>query len=106
MTVKPIHFGTDGWRGRIADNYTFEAVRRCTHGFAEYLKQQDRAKLSVVIGYDKRFAGDAFAQTAAEVMAGHGFHVFFHRGSFANPYNFLFCCGKASSRCDQYHRFS
>jgi phosphomannomutase len=77
MAEKAIRFGTDGWRGRIADTYTFEAVRRCTHGFAEYLKSQANGELSVVIGYDKRFAGDEFSKTAAEVMAAHGFHVFF-----------------------------
>src|SRR5437016_2597277 len=33
-----IKFGTDGWRARIADDYTFDNVRRCTQGFAEYLK--------------------------------------------------------------------
>jgi phosphomannomutase len=77
MAIKPIRFGTDGWRGRIADSYTFEAVRRCSHGFAEYLKSQDPESMSIVIGYDKRFAGDEFAKTAAEVMAAHGFHVYY-----------------------------
>lgn len=85
MAGEPIQFGTDGWRGRIADTYTFEAVRRCTHGFAEFLKMQDQGDLSVVIGYDKRFAGDAFARTAAEVMAAHGFHVFFTDGPTPTP---------------------
>ncbi len=33
MTYK-IKFGTDGWRGKIAEDYTFENVRRCTQGFA------------------------------------------------------------------------
>jgi len=32
-----IIFGTDGWRGFIAEDYTFENVRRCAQGFAEYL---------------------------------------------------------------------
>jgi phosphomannomutase len=77
MAVKPIRFGTDGWRGRIADSYTFEAVRRCTHGFAEYLKSQNPDTMSVVVGYDRRFAGDEFAKTSAEVMAAHGFHVYY-----------------------------
>ncbi len=85
MAVKPIRFGTDGWRGRIADNYTFEAVRRCTHGFAEYLRSQNPGELSVVIGYDKRFAGDEFAKVAAEVMASQDFHVFFTDGPTPTP---------------------
>ena len=36
----PIHFGTDGWRGRIAEDYTFGNVRRCTQGFATYLRSK------------------------------------------------------------------
>ncbi len=35
--AQKIHFGTDGWRGEIAEDYTFENVRRCTQGFASYL---------------------------------------------------------------------
>ncbi len=85
MAVKPIRFGTDGWRGRIADNYTFEAVRRCTHGFAQYLMAQAKGDPSVVIGFDKRFAGEAFARTAAEVMAAHGFKVHLTDGPTPTP---------------------
>ncbi len=85
MAEKPIRFGTDGWRGRIADDYTFEAVRRCTHGFAEYLNSQTKGELSIVLGYDKRFAGDQFAKVSAEVMAAHGFHVFFTDGPTPTP---------------------
>jgi phosphomannomutase len=75
MASQPIIFGTDGWRGRIADTYTFSAVRRCSHGFAEYLKDTEGVEKPVVVGYDKRFASEAFAATAAEVLSGHGFHV-------------------------------
>jgi phosphomannomutase len=85
MALKAIRFGTDGWRGRIADTYTFEAVRRCSHGFALYLKSQADGDLSVVIGYDKRFAGDDFARTAAEVMAAHGFHVYLTNDATPTP---------------------
>ena len=75
MTLKPIKFGTDGWRGRIADNYTFASVRRCAHGFAEYLKEVEDISKPVVVGYDKRFASEDFAAAVAEVLAGHGFKV-------------------------------
>ncbi|HUS94467.1 MAG TPA: phosphoglucomutase/phosphomannomutase family protein [Patescibacteria group bacterium] len=70
-----IKFGTDGWRGRIAADYTFDNVRRCAQGFANYLGQQGIAEKGVVIGYDKRFLADKFAATAAEVMAGNGIRV-------------------------------
>ncbi len=70
-----IVFGTDGWRGRIADDYTFDAVRRCSQGFASYLKKLGVDKKGIVIGYDMRFQAEFFAQTAAEVMAGNGIKV-------------------------------
>jgi phosphomannomutase len=67
-----IHFGTDGWRGRMADDYTFANVRRCTEGYARYMESLGREKFSIVIGYDKRFQSEDFAATAAEVLAAHG----------------------------------
>ncbi|MCA9993890.1 MAG: phosphoglucomutase/phosphomannomutase family protein, partial [Anaerolineales bacterium] len=54
-------FGTDGWRGRIADDYTFDNVRRCAQGFARYLQQQGLAEKGVVIGHDMRFQAEHFA---------------------------------------------
>jgi phosphomannomutase len=85
MTQKPIKFGTDGWRGRIADEYTFEAVRRCTHGFALYLKDVEGTGRPVVVGYDRRFASEHFAAAAAEVLAGHDFHVLLTKAETPTP---------------------
>ncbi|MER3468863.1 MAG: phosphomannomutase, partial [Thermoflexus sp.] len=48
-----IRFGTDGWRGRIADDYTFANVRRCAQGFARWLQDTGQAEGGVVIGYDR-----------------------------------------------------
>lgn len=70
-----IVFGTDGWRGQIAEDYTFDNVRRCTQGFAAYLEQRNLAKKGVVVGYDKRFGAELFAAAAAEVLAANGIHV-------------------------------
>jgi len=70
-----IKFGTDGWRARIAEDYTFDNVRRVTQGFATYLKNHSLAEKGVVIGYDQRFLSDFFAAAAAEVMAGNGIRV-------------------------------
>lgn len=70
-----IKFGTDGWRGRIADDYTFANVRRAAQGFANYLKANGKAG-SIVIGHDKRFQAEFFAATAAEVLAGNGYKVY------------------------------
>ncbi len=72
----PIIFGTDGWRGIIADDYTFENVRRCAQGMAHYLLDTHQAARGLVVGYDTRFASEHFAQAAAEVLAAHGIQVF------------------------------
>jgi phosphomannomutase len=85
LANQPIIFGTDGWRGRIADNYTYEAVRRCTHGFASYLKATEGDAKPVVVGHDKRFASEGFAAVAAEVLAGHGFQVLLTNGPSPTP---------------------
>ena len=71
----PIHFGTDGWRGRMAEDYTFANVRRCAQGFANWLADEGHADKAVVVGHDKRFQGEHFAAAVAEVLAGNGFRV-------------------------------
>ncbi|HKY51565.1 MAG TPA: phosphoglucomutase/phosphomannomutase family protein [Candidatus Limnocylindria bacterium] len=71
-----IVFGTDGWRARIAEEYTFDAVRVCSQAVAEWVQKSGEADRGVVIGYDRRFASEHFAAAAAEVVAAHGIHVF------------------------------
>ena len=70
-----IRFGTDGWRSQIADQYTFENVRRCTQGFAVYLRSKGYNNKKIIVGYDHRFQSENFAVAAAEVLAGNGFKV-------------------------------
>lgn len=70
-----IVFGTDGWRGRIAEDYTFDNVRRCAQGFATYLMENGLAEKGVVVGHDKRFQAEDFAASAAEVLAANGIRV-------------------------------
>jgi alpha-D-glucose phosphate-specific phosphoglucomutase len=82
---KNIIFGTDGWRGAIAEDYTFENVRRCTQGFAQYLINHNKKGESIVVGHDKRFLSENFAQTVAEVLAGNGFHVYLTEGATPTP---------------------
>ena len=65
-----IVFGTDGWRARIADEYTFDAVRVCAQSVAEWVVKNGGADRGVVIGFDRRFASEHFAAAAAEVVAG------------------------------------
>ena len=73
--ASPIKFGTDGWRGIIAEDFTFDNVRICAQAVAEYLKQDGLDKRGLVIGYDTRFASEDFAAAAAEVMAGNDIKV-------------------------------
>lgn len=82
MTV--IQFGTDGWRGRMADTYTFANVRRCAQGFASHLQRQ-QAGGNVVVGFDQRFQSEAFAATVAEVLAGNGYRVYLTTGPTPTP---------------------
>jgi alpha-D-glucose phosphate-specific phosphoglucomutase len=72
-----IKFGTDGWRGLIADDFTFENVRRVAGAIASYvLKHEDATRgVGVVIGYDTRFLSGQAARAVAEIIAGAGIPV-------------------------------
>jgi len=83
--AQDIKFGTDGWRGGIADNYTFENVRRCSQGFASYMLELGYQGEWIVVGHDKRFLGEKFAETVAEVIAGNGLNVYLTDGSCPTP---------------------
>lgn len=80
-----ILFGTDGWRGRIADDYTFTNVRRCAQGFAEYMLGLGNKGKWVVLGYDKRFQSEDFAAAVAEVLAGNGLKVYLTESATPTP---------------------
>jgi len=84
MSVK-IRFGTDGWRGLIAEDYTFGNVRRCAQGFASYLLDQGYREGGIVIGYDKRFHSENFASACAEVLAANGLRVYLTDGPTPTP---------------------
>ena len=78
-----IKFGTDGWRAVIAEDFTFENVARVAQATADYWRSEVRKtksaifrhELKVVVGYDRRFLSDRFAQITAGVFAGNGFKV-------------------------------
>jgi len=74
-TPTRIVFGTDGWRARIADEFTFENVRRCADGVARYVVGRGETERGVVIAYDRRFASEHFAIAAAEVLLAHDIPV-------------------------------
>jgi phosphomannomutase len=71
----PIKFGTDGWRAVIADDFTFENVRRVAGAIASYVLKHEDPNRGVVVGYDTRFGSRSFARTAAEILAGAGIPV-------------------------------
>ena len=71
----PIKFGTDGWRGLIADDFTFENVRRVAAAIASYVLKYENAKGGVVVGYDTRFLSAQVARVASEIIAGAGIPV-------------------------------
>lgn len=71
----PIVFGTDGWRAAVADEFTFENVRRCADGVAHYVADQGASAKGVVIAFDRRFASEHFAAAAAEVLLAHDIPV-------------------------------
>ena len=75
LTPTTIVFGTDGWRARIADDFTFENVRRCADGVARYVVDRGEQAKGVVIAYDRRFGSEYFAAAVAEVLLAHGIGV-------------------------------
>jgi phosphomannomutase len=77
--LPPIVFGTDGWRARVADEFTYDNVRRCAEGVAEYVRTQGTTARGVVVGYDRRFSSEFFAQAAAEVLLAADIRVMFAR---------------------------
>ena len=74
--MDPIKFGTDGWRGIIARDFTFQNVRRAAQAIADYVKEDQAKNLRkktplsgpMVVGYDKRFQSDVFAREIAKVL--------------------------------------
>lgn len=72
MTV--IKFGTDGWRGVISDDFTFENVRTVAQAIADYINASGQKPL-ILIGYDARFLSDRYAKECAKVVTANGIKV-------------------------------
>jgi alpha-D-glucose phosphate-specific phosphoglucomutase len=70
-----IKFGTDGWRGVIAADYTFENVRRVGNAIAHYVHENEDRSKGLVVGYDTRFSSRAFAEAISEVLAAAGIPI-------------------------------
>lgn len=71
-----IKFGTSGWRGVIADDFTFDNVRLVSQAIAQYVNkrcdEQMKKQCAVLVGYDTRFLSDKFAEISAQVLAANG----------------------------------
>ena len=80
-----IRFGTDGWRGLIAHDFTFENVARCAQGVCDYLTQKCSSKVSLVVGYDTRFLSQEFAEVVAKVCAANGLIIYLSTGPMPTP---------------------
>jgi len=83
--MNPIKFGTDGWRGAIADTYTFANVRVVAQATADYLHERSQAGDGLVVGFDMRFGSEFFAAATAEVLAANGVKVWLADRAAATP---------------------
>ncbi|MHB8114179.1 MAG: phosphoglucomutase/phosphomannomutase family protein [Bellilinea sp.] len=83
--LQKIKFGTDGWRGYVAEDYTFENVRRCAQGFAAYMVSTGKSNSWIVVGHDKRFMSENFALAVAEVLCANGLNVYLTNGATPTP---------------------
>jgi phosphomannomutase len=80
-----IQFGTDGWRGVIADTFTFENLSLVAQATMDYLRKEGLAEKGVVIGYDRRFLSREFAEAVACVAAGNGIRTALSDGFAPTP---------------------
>ena len=80
-----IQFGTDGWRGVIADTFTFENLSLVAQATMDYLHKEGLAEKGLVIGYDRRFLSREFAECVAGIAAGNGIRVWLSREYAPTP---------------------
>ena len=78
-----IHFGTSGWRGIIAKDFTFDNVKIASYAITQHLLENNGK--SVIIGYDTRFLSEEFAKLSAEVLAGYGIKSYFSKTDIPTP---------------------
>src|SRR5713226_7012138 len=80
-----LKFGTDGWRGVIADDFTFENVRKVAYAVARYVVRAEQPGKGVLVGFDNRFASERAARVAAETVAMTGTPVWLAEQSCPTP---------------------
>ena len=85
MSGVKIQFGTSGWRGVIADDFTFERVRVVTQAIADHITEQGLKEKGIVVGYDTRFLSERFAEVAVTVLAANGIRSFLSTRDVPTP---------------------
>jgi alpha-D-glucose phosphate-specific phosphoglucomutase len=80
-----IKFGTSGWRGILAEDFTLENVRIVTQAIADFLRAEKSSKDGLVVGHDSRFFGERFAKESARVLAGAEVPVFICKRDTPTP---------------------
>jgi len=83
--VSTIKFGTDGWRGVIADDFTFANVRKVACAIARYVVRAEKPNAGMLVGYDTRFGSERFARAAAEVVSMTGMPVWIAEKACPTP---------------------
>jgi alpha-D-glucose phosphate-specific phosphoglucomutase len=85
MAIEKIKFGTSGWRGVIADDFTVARVRVVTQAICDHLSSQGLKDKGVVVGYDTRFLSERFAEEAVRVLAANGIHAYLSNRDVPTP---------------------
>jgi phosphomannomutase len=83
--VDKLLFGTDGWRGVIAEDFTYENVRKVAYAIARYVIRAENAQSGVIIGYDTRFNSERFARVTAEAVSMTGIPVWLADSACPTP---------------------
>jgi alpha-D-glucose phosphate-specific phosphoglucomutase len=85
MAIEKIKFGTSGWRGIIADDFTFSRVRVVAQAIADHLAAQGLKDKGIVVGYDTRFMSERFAAEAVKVFAANGIRSYLSNRDVPTP---------------------
>ena len=83
--MRQIAFGTSGWRGIVAEDFTFENVKVVTQAIADHLGAEGMKGREVIIGHDSRFMGEKFARESARVLAAAGMKALLCRRDTPTP---------------------
>jgi len=83
--MNDIKFGTDGWRGLIARDFTFANVKKVAGAIGLYLKEKVKGTPKVIVGYDTRFGSKDFALAAAKELSGTGCNVILSNSFLSTP---------------------